>query len=144
MNDTHEFVFHLTKSGKVKIDRLAIGVPYKDTGNITRWKKGSSGIRCRGNCWYVPYSTIKSREMERPHPASFPPELADMCVRLHGVSKKPLLVLDPFMGIGNTAIACARLGVDCVGFEIDPEYFMTSVRLLDEMIESRQSSSSAD
>lgn len=144
VNDTHEFVFHLTKSGKVSVDRLAIGVPYKDTGNITRWKEGSSGIRCRGNCWYVPYSTIKLKEMERPHPASFPHELAEMCVRLHGISKKHLLVMDPFMGIGNTAIACARLGVDCVGFEIDPEYFTTSVKLLSELERSSHPSSRVD
>ncbi len=144
VNDTHEFVFHLTKSGKVAIDRLAVGAPYKDTGNIKRWKEGSSGVRCRGNCWYVPYSTIKSREMERPHPASFPPELAEMCIKLHGTSKKPILALDPFMGIGSTAIACARLGADCVGFEIDPEYFSTSVKLLNELLESHQSSSSVD
>lgn len=144
VNDTHEYVFHFTKSGKVAIDRLAIGVPYKDTGNITRWKEGSSGIRCRGNCWYIPYSTIKSRTLERPHPASFPPELAEMSIRLHGVSKKSTLVLDPFMGIGNTAIACARLGVNCTGFEIDPEYFSTSIRLLNELSDRRQSSSSVD
>lgn len=33
-----------------------------------------------------------------------------------------MLVLDPFMGIGSTAIACKKLGVDFVGFEIDSNY----------------------
>jgi site-specific DNA-methyltransferase (adenine-specific) len=36
---------------------------------------------------------------------------------------KVKLVLDPFMGLGNTAIACVRLGVAFVGFEIDDVYF---------------------
>lgn len=133
LNDTHEFIFHLTRSGQVPIDRLSVGVPYKDEGNASRWKDGAAGVRCRGNCWYVPYRTIQSRQDERPHPASFPPELAEMCIRLHGLGKGGLLVVDPFMGIGSTAIACARLGVDCVGFEVDRDYFSTSVRQLKEL-----------
>jgi len=40
---------------------------------------------------------------------------------LHGLEKTKL-VLDPFMGIGNTAVACLRLGVDYIGFEIDESY----------------------
>lgn len=132
LNDTHEYIFHLTKSGKVVLDRLSIGVPYKDVGNVTRWKEGGSGVRCRGNCWYIPYKTINSRQEERPHPASFPSELAEMCIRLHGERTGQTLVMDPFMGIGNTAIACKRLGASCIGFEIDRYYFETSVRLLND------------
>jgi site-specific DNA-methyltransferase (adenine-specific) len=130
VNDTHEYIFHLTKSGSVPLRRLAIGVPYKDKGNVARWKGGGAGVRCRGNSWYIPYSTIQSRETERPHPASFPSGIAEMCLKLHGLDKGQLLVLDPFMGIGNTAIACRELGTRCVGFEIDPEYHATSLRLL--------------
>ncbi len=45
-----------------------------------------------------------------------------MCIELHGL-KRTHRVLDPFMGIGHTALACAELGVDFVGFEIDAAYF---------------------
>lgn len=131
LNDTHEYIFHLTKSNKVKLDRLAIGIPYKDTGNIRRWNSGSKNLRCRGNTWYVPYKTINSRDNERPHPASFPPEIAEMCIRLHGVESVKK-AMDPFMGIGNTALSCMKLGVACVGFEIDQEYYATSLRLISE------------
>jgi site-specific DNA-methyltransferase (adenine-specific) len=130
VNDTHEYIFHLTKSGAVPLRRLAIGVPYKDKGNVARWKEGGAGVRCRGNSWYIPYRTIQSRENERPHPASFPSGIAEMCLKLHGLDKGQLLVVDPFMGIGNTAIACRELGTRCIGFEIDPEYHATSLRLL--------------
>jgi site-specific DNA-methyltransferase (adenine-specific) len=130
LNDTHEYIFHLTKSGSVPIRRLAIGVPYKDQGNVRRWKEGGGGVRCRGNTWYIPYRTIQSRANERPHPASFPSGIAEMCVKLHGLDKGKLLVVDPFMGIGNTAIACKELGTRCIGFEIDPEYHAASLRLL--------------
>lgn len=122
LNDTHEYIFHLTKTGKVKLDRLAIGVPYKDQTNIDRWKKGKGQTRCRGNCWFIPYRTIQNRDKDRPHPASFPPELAENCIRLHGL-KRGLKVLDPFMGIGNTGLACRNLDSSFIGFELDPYYY---------------------
>jgi len=125
LNDTAEFIFHLTKTGRVQLDRLAIGVPYKDKSNTSRWSAGGKGVRCRGNCWYIPYQTIKYRDKDRPHPASFPPLLAEMCIRLHGLDRTRL-VLDPFLGIGNAAVAAARLGKDFVGFEIDPGYLETA------------------
>jgi len=130
LNQNHEHIFHFTKSGDVQLDRLAIGVPYKDNGNSHRWKNGVNGIRCRGDCWYVPYKTIRSRDKERPHPATFPVAIAENCIMLHGLNDE-MTVLDPFMGIGSTSLACAKLGVNCVGFEIDRGYFETNVRILE-------------
>lgn len=129
VNDAHEYVFHFTRTGAVELDRLAIGAPYKDQTNVGRWKAGGAGVRCRGNNWYIPYNTIQRRSTDRPHPASFPPELAEMCIKLHGL-KKVELVLEPFLGIGNTAVACARLGVGMIGFEIDEGYLKTAAELL--------------
>jgi site-specific DNA-methyltransferase (adenine-specific) len=125
LNDTHEYIFHLTKSGRVPLDRLALGVPYKDGTNVARWKAGGKKLRCRGNCWFIPYDTIQNRISDRPHPASFPAQLAGNCIRLHGFSKNTT-VLDPFMGIGNTGLACRSLGVRFIGFEVDPDYFKTA------------------
>jgi site-specific DNA-methyltransferase (adenine-specific) len=133
LNDAHEYVFHFTREGKVPLDRLSIGVPYKDDSNVERWKTAGKGVRCRGNNWYIPYSTIQRRSTDRPHPASFPPELAEMCIRLHGLEKTSF-VLDPFLGIGNTAVACARLGVGMFGFEIDEEYVAVAKKRLLESL----------
>ena len=36
--------------------------------------------------WDMPYETIQSRIKERPHHSSFPVELPEMCIRLHGVT----------------------------------------------------------
>lgn len=121
LNDCHEFIFHFTKTGKVRLDRLSIGVPYQDKSNIKRWKRAQNGLRCRGNTWFIPYKTIQNREAERPHPATFPPKLPEMCILLHG-REKTKVVLDPFMGLGNTAIACIKLSISFVGFEIAIEY----------------------
>ncbi len=122
LNDCHEYIFHLTKTGTVPIDRLAVGVPYQDKSNVDRWKRPGRDLRCRGNTWFIPYETIRSREKDRPHPASFPVKLPAMCILLHGLDRVKL-VLDPFLGIGPSAVACVRLGVDFVGFEIDSTYF---------------------
>ena len=121
LNDCFEYIFHFTKTSHVKLDRLAIGVPYQDKSNIGRWKSANKDLRCRGNTWFIPYETIKYKDKERPHPSTFPPKLPMMCIELHGLNKTNL-VLDPFMGIGNTAIACMKLGVDYIGFEIDEKY----------------------
>jgi len=121
LNDCHEYIFHLTKTGDVSLERKAIGVPYEDKSNITRWSIAKDNIRCRGNTWFIPYKTIQSREKERPHPATFPVELAEMCFKLHGLNKINL-AMDPFLGIGNAAIAACRLKLPFIGFEIDSNY----------------------
>ena len=129
LNDCHEYVFHFTKSGKVEIDRLALGVPYQDKSNIARWNHtGGKDLRCRGNTWFVPYRTIQSRDKERPHPATFPVELVEWCIKLHGV-RRVKTMLDPFVGIGNSAVAAQRWRVKkFTGFEIDKAYLAETKR----------------
>lgn len=136
LNYSHEYIFHFTVSGDVKLDRLSIGVPYKDPSNISRWKSGGNGgVRCRGNTWYFPYKTISSRKKDRPHPARFPIEIAEACIRLHGITHtKEIVVLDPFMGIGHTSLACNKIGPNCVGFEIDKNYYETNINRLEAEI----------
>lgn len=124
LNNCHEYVFHLTKHGTKKIDRLGVGVAYADKSNIARWghTKGRDK-RCRGNNWYIPYQTIQSRDAQRPHPATFPPELPEMCIRLHGW-RSNLVMLDPFLGIGHSALAAKKTGIrEFWGFEIEQDYF---------------------
>lgn len=128
LHDNHEYIFHFTKTGKVELDRLAIGVPCQDESSV--------GKRCRGNTWFIPYETIWSREKQRPHPSTFPVALPEMCIKLHGLNKTKL-VLDPFMGIGTTTVACMRLNVGVVGFEIDEEYMKTAVERLQAFIDSK-------
>jgi site-specific DNA-methyltransferase (adenine-specific) len=123
VTDCHEFVFHLTKHGDTPLDRLAVGVAYADKSNIARWgHTNGRDRRCRGNTWFVPYETIKSRANQRPHPATFPVQLAERCIKLHGRCSE-LTVLDPFLGIGNAAVAAQRCGAaKFIGIEIDEEY----------------------
>jgi site-specific DNA-methyltransferase (adenine-specific) len=126
VNDCHEFIFHFTATGRVPLDRLALGVPYQDASNVTRWQAAGGGTRCRGNTWFMPYNTIQSRDEDRPHPATFPPRLPEYCLRLHGLSRVRA-VADPFLGLGSSAVACAALGVDFVGIELDESYLREAI-----------------
>ena len=137
VNDCHEFIFHFTPRGHTPLDRRAIGVAYQDTSNVSRWRGAAGGVRCRGNTWFIPYGTIQSRERDRPHPATFPPLLPERCLRLHGVDRCGL-VIDPFMGLGSTAVACAELGLDFVGIEIDRAYVDEAVERVRSRRQSRQ------
>ena len=134
LNDCHEYVFHFTKSGRVELDRLGVGVPYQDKSNIARWRHTcGSDLRCRGNTWFVPYETIQSRAKERPHPATFPVQLAEWCIKLHGVARVETM-LDPFLGIGNSAIAAQQCKVkNLIGFEIDEIYLAEAQRRICEL-----------
>jgi site-specific DNA-methyltransferase (adenine-specific) len=126
LNDCQEFIFHLTPHGRTRLDRRAIGVQYQDPSNIARWRAAGGGVRCRGNTWFIPYETIQSRDKDRPHPATFPPRVPEYCLRLHGL-KRVGLVMDPFLGLGSTAIACVSLGLDFVGIELDRHYLREAV-----------------
>jgi site-specific DNA-methyltransferase (adenine-specific) len=129
LNDCHEYIFHLTPDGRTPVDRLALGVPYADKSNVARWSHtGGSDRRCRGNTWFIPYETIIRREKDRPHPATFPVELAENCIRLQGL-RENLMMLDPFLGIGNSAVAAKRCAVTTfIGFEIDEGYLAEAKR----------------
>ena len=142
LNDCHEFIFHFTPQGSTSLDRLALGVPYQDQSNIGRWRAAADGVRCRGNTWFIPYDTIQRRDRDRPHPATFPPKLPEQCLRLHGLSRLRV-AMDPFTGLGSTAVACARLGIDFVGADIDETYLAeavarTRVAVLDEATERKR------
>jgi site-specific DNA-methyltransferase (adenine-specific) len=123
VNDCHEYIFHLTKTGDVPLDRRAAGVPYVYKSNIARWgHTEGQDLRCRGNTWFIPYETIQSRKGERPHPATFPVALAQQCIKIHGKGEATRM-LDPFLGIGSSALAAKSENLThFTGIEIDSGY----------------------
>jgi site-specific DNA-methyltransferase (adenine-specific) len=132
LNQNHETIFHFTKTGRVPVDRLAIGVPFKDKSNIQR-RNHTQDRRCAGNTWFVPYETVTSQTQKFDHPASFPLALAVRCIKLHGTTKDTV-VFDPFLGSGTTLVAAASLGCIGIGIELDAIYAATALERLKSSI----------
>ena len=65
------------------------------------------------------------------HPAPFPVELPYRLIQLYTYEGE--IVLDPFMGSGQTAIAAIKTGRYYVGYDIEEEY----VKLAEKRIKSR-------
>lgn len=65
-----------------------------------------------GDVWRFP------PEGSNPHPAPFPLELPERCIRATGAQ----IVLDPFMGSGTTALAARKLGREYIGIERAEQY----------------------
>ena len=129
LNDCQEYIFHLTKHGRRAAGQARSRRAVSGQDERRALGERRKDLHCRGNTWFIPYETIQSSDKERPHPATFPVELPSRCIRLHGLDRARL-VMDPFLGIGSSAIACARLGAPFVGFEIAPDYYQESCERL--------------
>lgn len=123
LNRSWENVFHFTKTGKVQLDRLAIGVPYGDERNAGRT---GSTVRCGSDVWFIPYETVHGSEDRGNHPATFPSEIAERCIKLAGI-KPGMVFLDPFCGVCGMD-APARLGIAGIGIDIDAQYCESAKR----------------
>ena len=120
LNHLYEYIFIFSKTREYELQRLAIGVPYKDKSNIGRWKVAKQDLRCRGDVWFINYETVQ-RHSEKLHDAIFPKELPELCIKL--ASKDPDdLVLDPFLGSGTTILAADSVGRPSVGYEVNESY----------------------
>jgi len=63
---------------------------------------------------------IATRPFSEAHFATFPPELAERCLKAGCPAGGT--VLDPFGGAGTTALVADRMGLDCTIIELNPEY----------------------
>lgn len=69
----------------------------------------------------VPNKKTKGEDGKNLHDTEKPVEL--MRILIENSSEEGDIVLDPFMGIGSTVLACLELGRVGVGVEIDEEYY---------------------
>ncbi len=74
--------------------------------------------------WDIPNVKSKHPEKTEVHPCQFPFELADRLIV--GLSNEGDTVLDPFMGVGTTALAASRRGRNFIGYELDSTYIRTA------------------
>ena len=71
-----------------------------------------------------------SAKIARVHPTQKPIALMRWCIEFLPADTD--LILDPFMGSGTTLVACQRMGRHGTGIELDPDYFDTACRRVDE------------
>ena len=75
-----------------------------------------------GDVWSIP------QESSNPHPAPFPLELAQRCIK----ATRAQVVLDPFIGSGTTAIAAEQESRHWIGIEQSPDYCALATRRIAE------------
>lgn len=198
---TTESIFHFTKQGNVKVDRLSIGQRNKSEGYkypelysesrhiATQRRKASRRLgfdnwtdlkasgtaeqktefemilsdlilknpydpdkkKCIGNAWFIPYtptsklakeagaeSDTGTREGSRGgHPATFPEQLPDMCIKFSGIVEGST-VYDPFIGTGTTILAAVKNGMVGIGTDIDADYLAFCKRRLDNTLNPKE------
>ena len=97
---SHEYLFFLTKAERYYYDYEAV----RETND-----------RAVRSVW-----DINTQPFPEAHFATFPPALAEPCIRL---STQPGdLVLDPFLGSGTVAQVAIEHGRPFIGIELNPEY----------------------
>ena len=194
---TTESIFHFTKTGNVKVDRLSIGQRNKSEGYkypelysesrhiATQRRKASRQLgfdnwmnfkehatedqkikfetilndllrknpydpdkkKCIGNAWFVPYTPTSklakeagttndtgTREGSRGgHPATFPEQLPDMCIKFSGIQPGSR-VYDPFNGTGTTVLAAIKNRMHGIGTDSDAEYLNFSKQRISQYL----------
>lgn len=127
---SHEYVFLLSKSARYHYDQEAIREPATGRVGTVRFsfapdlngkahsdgfdKDGTVGANAR-SVW-----TIATQPFSEAHFATFPPELAERCIKAGCPAGG--VVLDPFGGAGTTGLVADRLGRAAILIELNPAY----------------------
>jgi modification methylase len=115
--------FERALSAKSKRRRQELGLPHEDDINTEEFVEATLDV------WKIRPESAKRVG----HPAPFPVELPERCIKLF--TYRGDVVLDPFMGSGSTAVAAVRNGRHYLGYELDESY----VRLARDRIANESS-----
>jgi len=121
----YEVILWFTKGDDYTFNLDAVRVPQKYPRK--RYYKGPKRGQISGNplgknpsdVWEIP--NVKANHVEKTiHPCQFPVELVERLVL--ALTDEGDWVLDPFIGVGTTAIAALMHGRKAIGAEVVPEY----------------------
>lgn len=121
----YEVILWFTKSDAYTFNLDAVRIPQKYPNK--KYFKGPKRGELSGNplgknptdVWEIP--NVKANHIEKTcHPCQFPVELIERLVL--ALTNPGDWVLDPYMGVGTTAIASLMHGRKSIGAEIIPEY----------------------
>jgi site-specific DNA-methyltransferase (adenine-specific) len=120
--------------GKWAENRLA---RLSDTDKIRDVSKVGSGFGKKVSNWLgrkLVYPTnvlhLATECSNRNHSAAFPLALPTWFIKLF--TQEADVVLDPFMGVGTTALACINLNRKYVGIELKKEYYELAIQATEE------------
>ena len=125
LRDVHEYILVFSK-GKFRRDS-----PHDRKATILR----SEFLDWTKSVWTFP--AVRARKVG--HPAPFPVELPYRLIQLYTFADE--VVLDPFMGSGQTAIAAVKSQRHYVGYEIEESYVELGQERVKQFIQKDQEKS---
>lgn len=125
LNSFSNVGFHFIKSLIWKKDNKIMGRFYMSQFEYILFFRKGRGVQIN-NCGTsdvleVPNKKHKGADGKNLHDTEKPVELMEILVE--NSSKLGDVVMDPFMGVGSTGIACKHLDRNFIGIELDPNYF---------------------
>jgi len=116
LRDVHEYILIFSKGTFQRIKKRRSTISRDEFLEFTK------------SVWTFPAVSAK----EIGHPAPFPVELPYRCIQLYTYEGE--VVLDPFMGSGQTAIAAIKTGRYYVGYEIEQKYVKLAEKRIREFL----------
>lgn len=88
--------------------------------------------------WDIPNNKGRDELQAGSHPTQKPLRLTERLLLISGLSGGRLLV--PFLGSGTEVVAGIRSGMECTGFEVEPDYFRLARQRVEAELEKRRTS----
>ncbi|MEW5762582.1 MAG: site-specific DNA-methyltransferase [Bacillota bacterium] len=130
----YEVILWFTKSNNYTFNLDAVRVPQKYPKKRHFKGPNKGELSCNplgknpGDVWEIP--NVKANHVEKTvHPCQFPVELIERLVL--SMTDEGDWVLDPFIGVGTTAIAALMHNRKAIGAEIMPEYVKIAKERID-------------
>ncbi len=121
LRDVHEYILVFSKESfqRKNIHKRKVTISKEEFLEFTK------------SVWEFP--TVSAKKIG--HPAPFPLELPYRCIQLYTYQGD--IVLDPFMGSGQTAIASIKIERLYVGYELNEEYITLAEKRIKEFIKDK-------
>lgn len=125
LNSFTDVGFHFIKSLIWKKDNKVMGRFYMSQFEYILFFRKGKGVQINhcgtSDILEIPNKKQKDSNGKNLHDTEKPVEL--MKILIENSSKENDIILDPFMGIGSTGVACKQTNRDFIGIELDTRYF---------------------
>ena len=122
LRDIHEYILVFSKGSFQRGRAEADGNGREDTISKSQFLEYTKSV------WDFPAESARKIG----HPAPFPVELPHRLIQLYTFAGD--VVLDPFMGSGQTALAALKAGRHFVGYEINSSYYKMAEKRIGERV----------